>query len=184
LSLSPKQAWAPDKPPSNSLRYGYRCLCKMLQSQNLNQAQSPAICPSNGLHYGYRCLENTVYLDIPINMYFFYQIHVLRTVPIRESCMFPNYFVSPPLSYSFMLILYCTPTSRFLRKVVLMVNLHNKKWFCALKSHHSCFMLLNHFVRVFSTHMDSLVLFNGPKPGVSTYILSYQSVFRVVASKT
>jgi len=45
-------------------------------------------------------------------------------------------------------------------------------------------MLLNHFVRVFSTHMDSLVLFNGPKPGVSTYILSYQSVFRVVASKT
>jgi hypothetical protein len=89
--------------------------------------------PPNGLHYGYRCLENTLYLDIPINMYFcardMYCVQYLSEIPV---CF--QIILYPPPSYSFMLILYCTPTSRFLRKVVLMVNLHNKIWLCALKS--------------------------------------------------
>ena len=45
----------------------------------------------------------------------------------------------PPLSYSVMLILFCTPTSRILRKMGLMANQHDKIWFWALKSLRLCF---------------------------------------------
>ena len=53
---------------------------------------------------------------------------ILRRIPELDCLEGGGDCVPSPLSYSVMLILYCTPTSRILRKMELMANKHDKIW--------------------------------------------------------